>query len=61
MPTGRRTTEEIEITPEMIEAVAMELAGYSLEYMSRHQAAENIIRAALTAREGPDVFPSRRV
>ncbi len=50
--TGRRTTE-IEITPEMIEAAKLALLGYSHDYASWEEGAENILRAGLA--ESPKV------
>lgn len=41
---------EIEITPEMIAAASLALAGWDDRFTPRKEAAEEIIRAALDAR-----------
>lgn len=52
---------ENQITPEMIQATASFLSGFSLEYMSVDEAAETLLRLALCAREVPSEIPCRRV
>jgi hypothetical protein len=41
--------EDIEITPEMIEAAAFELASYDDRFTTLREAAERIVRAAIAA------------
>ena len=63
MVTGRHK-DEIEITPEMIEAAENELAGFHTDFTTYRDGAEAIVRAALEAgghlRGKPPQFPSRR-
>ena len=47
--TGRRLDEEIEITPEMIEAVAAEIRLYDPTYPGLNEVAEDVIKVVLAS------------
>jgi len=47
--TDRPALEEIEITPEMIEAGVLELSRFNTDYATYAQGASRIIAAALVA------------